>query len=324
MSNFLCKNRVIDKYNILFEKTLSMIPKEVIKNIQLKEVKKSMDSKSFLLEDKKVFPIKRPNNENYDPHLLYASYIKLCIENIINPSKKLEYAKSKAAKIILENKIKINLNIDEKFAENDPRLLKAIYLAENEEEKLNDIDDEIKDKVDKVDDVDDISEDIETCICPKCGYEEELSIEDDGLCEDKTCPVCGAKMANKMDIENENEFKIKLKNTDNLKDKMKIVVENDLKTFANKKSDRYICESCKLVINEYVNKKNNNLCPLCGESTHPITENEIFTLFENTIYNHCPKCSTMKTYSLKESECPVCSSLMVAYNTKVIKNKGIK
>jgi len=300
------KNTTKSKYEIIFEKIMDRIPNSIKHDIKLKSTRDLMPKTSFLIEEDKKFPIKNPGDTQYNPKLVYAAYIKSKLG--INSHPEYEQISESALKLFksINGHQKVNFKIDEKFAENDKDILNAIKILEGKYEEIDE-DNDIDDKHIPVDEFD-------HCICSECGYDDVLDIDDEGLCEEKTCPKCGQKsMLHSMNLESNLQYK--LHNTKDFKNKMKILVENTLENEINP-SGYSFCKECNLAFKDYIIEQNNNVCPECGTNPKIINKHEFIF---NESHSYCPKCLTIGPFSILENECPICQSIMI--NTKKINTK---
>lgn len=299
------KSSIRSKYTSIFEKVMDSIPNSVKNEIKLKAVREYMPSSSFLIESSKKFPVKNPGSNDYNPKLVFASYIKAISER----DSHLEYQEiaESAVKIFkeIDGHKKINFKIDESFAENNRDILNAIYLLEGKYDKIDHSDNEFEEELPT--NKDDMDTNLNHCICSSCGYEDILDIDDEALCEEKTCPKCQKKTMIHAEVLESENLQVKLHNTPDLKDKMTLVVESTL-TEAIEPCGCHICEKCKIIIKDYVNEQIESTCPSCGEKTNIANKNhKLFT--ESNSY--CPKCLTIKEWSIREEDCPICNSTMV-------------
>jgi len=288
----------MDKYDILYEKVMNKLPTDVKEKINRKSVRTEMPDDAFLIPGDKKFPIKRPGEKEVDCKLIYAAYIRAKQWS----SKKPQYEKiaSTAKNLFNKNKCatKLHLQIEESFSLDDKNLKQILNLLENENEK---VDDKTKD-------------DLDTCICPKCGAISALDI-DDAICEEKECPVCKAKMTDSIF---ENKFiSTKLQEQETIVDKMKFLTEHTMGKNRGKPGEQFICSECKTILDFHIKESELGFCPKCGELLRLLKEEEKIITEEKR--NICPKCNTSTQFSIRESDCPICQSRMVVFNKLKIK-----
>jgi len=312
------KSSTRSKYSSIFEKVMDRVPDSIKNEIKLKTVREYMPSNSFLVEDTKKFPVKDPGSNDYNPKLVFASYIKAISER----DSHLEYQSIAESAIKIFKEIdghkKINFKIDESFAENDRNILNAIYLLEGKYDKIDHSNDEFDEELPT--NKDDLDSDLNHCICTSCGYEDILDIEDESLCEEKICPKCQQKTMIHAEILESESLQIKLHRAKNIEDKMKLVVETTLKENVQS-CGSYICDKCKIVIKDFINEQIESTCPSCGNKTHEIDKNHK-SFIESNCY--CPKCLTLTTWNILETECPICQSNMVKILFPNIKKQNEK
>jgi Zn ribbon nucleic-acid-binding protein len=303
------------KYDLIFERVMDIIPESIKKGIKLKAIRDNMPKSSFLIESDRKFPVKNPGDINYNPKLVYAAYLKASRGIDAHP----EYQEVLESAIRIFKEIngpkKINFRLDECFAKNDRDILNAIYLLEGKFDKIktekNEFDEELP--VSK----DDMTDEINGCICPNCSYEDTLDIEDEGLCEEKTCPKCNQKMIHSGIVEN---IQIKLHEATDIKDKFKIVLEHTLNVEDENIDPNYcICKKCDIIIKKLISEQNNGFCPECGDKTSLVNKN--YKLFTES-HAYCPNCLTITEYSIMEQDCPVCRSIMVSQK-KIVNNPTV-
>ncbi len=159
------------------------------------------------------------------------------------------------------------------------------------------------------------SKDLDNCICPKCGAEQLLGI-DDTTCDAKECPSCKTKMVNS-EVIGEGNNTVKDFNMD---DSIENMVNESLSNKTNKNdvpSDWMECPDCHTVLTKAVCESEDGICPKCGEHFEPLYETA--KLDTERRYN-CPRCKSSYPYSrVTENECSVCNTLMVVYDLPEIK-----
>ena len=294
----------MDKFNIIYEKTMSAIPDAIQKQLGRISVRKSMPNDAFLLPSEKKFPIKRPGSKEIDPQLVYAAYVRAKQWSKKKPEYEKIATQAKDLFIKIKGPSKLNIKLEASLYEDDDTDLKQVVSLLN---NINSLDSTPKDQ----------SNDPEHCICPKCDYQSHLNIEDT-VCELKSCPKCNTKMMDSV-FTKDRSVSESLKTIPDIKDKMRFLMENNT---SKKSSDRKICNTCQIIITEEACQYQKNICPGCGKEFQEVTTS--ITL-ESGRHFSCPKCNTIKPYTkINEDNCPVCTSLMTVFDIPIIKKtKGL-
>lgn len=162
-------------------------------------------------------------------------------------------------------------------------------------------------------------EKVEKCICPKCGIEAALDI-DDTVCEFKDCPDCKSKMVSSDVIGEDNMSN----DIENMVSESLHPTKPDTKELKEevKPSKWMKCSECDTVVNDKVWEHEKNICPKCGNGFEPLLETSV--LDTERRFN-CPKCSSSYKYSkINEDACAICGSLMTVFDIPTIKKSDTR
>jgi len=194
----------------------------------------------------------------------------------------------------------------------------------------------------------DVDKYIDKCVCPECGIEDELGINDTS-CEEKKCKKCGVSMMASLKEQNEailkrikeektieGKFKILVDSTDftlskhtkmnkavnSSEEDMDEVEENGLFNQIDKVNkdidykNKYHCNKCGIVISA-ATYEDEDICPKCGDD-FIILENKVFLNNERRFI--CPQCSASYKYTkINEDTCLFCNSLMTVFDKPEIR-----
>lgn len=177
----------------------------------------------------------------------------------------------------------------------------------------------------------DDAEDHLKCNCPKCGYEQDLP-DESADCSELPCPKCKFEaMLSDEDLEKiqgkEGSKDDDDKNEDAKEESLDLnlsmnnmVAESLYPEPEKKNTGRYICESCKTIIQENVHKHEKGHCPKCGINVQPMYED--ISLEEKR--SNCLNCNTSFLYERTAGNtCKVCSGLMETYAPLKTFDKGV-
>lgn len=160
------------------------------------------------------------------------------------------------------------------------------------------------------------------CICPECGFQKNLDI-DEADCNEIACPKCGfPAMANNK--EDEPELDDDDIRPDNLNESFENMVGNMVCESLHPIPDpslakRYICPDCRTILPKQIAESEETTCPKCGHSTIPMFED---VSIDEKRFN-CLTCNTSYLYErTMEPVCKVCNGLMDVYTPTPKKTKS--
>lgn len=161
----------------------------------------------------------------------------------------------------------------------------------------------------------DVNKHIDKCVCPECGLEDQLGI-DDVSCDDKKCKKCGVAMMTSLSQQNEDLLQ-KIKGEDDIEAKFRVLVEetgSDEKeetddTSAEERDEKKKKKKAKDKEDPKEKKDDDEEEANEGRLFNRLDENdELNKPIDYKSKYHCEKCGIVINASIYEEEnvCPKC------------------